>query len=108
MTALTTLSPELQMILLCARRELNACQAERLCSLAISGVDRERFMKLASVHGLNPLLYRNLRIHCRSLLPKSVTQQLHVASRTSIANTILVTAELQEDRGRNWRRTRSR
>ena len=71
-------------------------QVQRLHGLADSGVNWARLISLARAHGLRPLLHRNLRRHCPTLVPEAVEQQLQQAASMSVANTMLLTAELEK------------
>ena len=49
---------------------------------------------LANKHGLYPLLYRNLKSHCREMVSEQVMQRLLWAYRMNVAKTLLFTGEL--------------
>ena len=71
-------------------------QIERLRALAAADLNWDRLLRLAAVHGLRPLVYRNLRTHCTSLAPETAMEQLHHAYRYNAVNALLLTTELEK------------
>ncbi|MGH7443663.1 MAG: hypothetical protein ACREKM_02245, partial [Longimicrobiales bacterium] len=50
-------TPELQLLLSCARRQLTTADAARLRAVAATALDWQRVLTLARAHRLRPLLY---------------------------------------------------
>lgn len=74
---------EHKVLILVARRELNRDQQLELRSLLKDVVDWEYLFATASVHGLVPLIHKNLSAHARDVIPLSFLSRL---KRASVAN----------------------
>lgn len=76
--ALTTrASPEIELLLCCATRDLETARAANLRRLAEAGLAWERVLRLALHHRTMPLLYRHLNATCSDLLPTAFMERLH-------------------------------
>lgn len=69
-TADRTHSPEAELLLCCARLELDDAQRERIVHLVGRGPDWPWLLRMAEWHGLRPLLYRHLNALARAAVPK--------------------------------------
>ena len=56
-------SPEMRLLLTCARRDLDSSQAEALASCAAAGVNWQKVIVMAGRHKMVPLLWRHLEAH---------------------------------------------
>jgi Uncharacterised nucleotidyltransferase len=87
-------APELELLLLCARRNLSADHAQRARELLEQPLDWKRLIEQGHVHGLLPLLYwhgtRTLALDFAS----EVAQQLHDRFRANAARNLLLIDEL--------------
>ena len=87
------MSNELQMIVLASRMEMTSDQIALLRAL-IEGADRPQVLRLATVHGVRPLVLRNLEAHCSDLLEDDSLTPLRSARRSIVAKAMQQTAEL--------------
>lgn len=85
------LSPELELLLLCARRNLTADLAHRAMELLDHGVDWRRLIEQAQVHGLLPLLCWHGKTLAQE--PRAIAQ-LHLHFRANAARNLLLIDEL--------------
>lgn len=88
------LSPELRVLLCCARTELDAATAERLASLLTQPLDWPGLIKLANRHGVMPLLYRALNEHGAALVPATVLAGLQAQYQANARRNVVLTREL--------------
>ncbi len=63
------LSPEQQLLILCARTTPSALIIEQIQARAQGKVDWHYFTELALQHGVMPLTYWNLKLYCREQIP---------------------------------------
>lgn len=63
-------SPEIELLLLCAQHHLTAQQITRLRRLAGGGIDWAPFIQMALDQRVHPLVYWNLKAHAHDLIPK--------------------------------------
>lgn len=98
MPPLPAVSPEMQLVLCCARIDLDHAQTDRLQRLLARPLDWERLMALAARHGLFPLLYRHLvaqpSFPVAELVPEDAGRRLHLAYLQNVANTLVLSDEL--------------
>ena len=87
------MSRELQMIILASRMEMTTDQIGFLRALT-EGADWSQVLRLATVHGVRPLVLRNLEEHCPDLLEDEILSQLRSAQRLTVARAMQQTAEL--------------
>ena len=69
-------SPEVDLLLCCARLALEPERRERVRGLLAAPLDWVRFMELASFHGLLPLVHRHLDAIASMSVPRSVRVEL--------------------------------
>ena len=78
------LRPEIELLLCCARVHLDSERAERMRELLQRNIDWEYLLRMATRHGMMPLLYWHLKAHCADAVPQEILDQLR---DYSIANT---------------------
>jgi Uncharacterised nucleotidyltransferase len=88
-------SPELQLLVCCARRDLSVDDEARLVSLITQGVEWPRLIALALRHKMMPLLWWHLRTRT-SHVPAQVAADLKAAFGANARNMLRLTAELRE------------
>jgi hypothetical protein len=74
---MTKASAEIELLLCCARVELDAEGAARLRHLAQAAPDWEQLLRSALRHGTMPLLYHHLKRTCPDLVPRGFMERLH-------------------------------
>ena len=87
-------SPELELLLLCARRNLSADRAQRARELLEQPLDWRRLIEQGHVHGLLPLLCWHGTRTLAQELPQEIAQQLHDHFRANAARNLLLIDEL--------------
>ena len=87
-------SPEMQLLLQCARTRTELTVAERIESLVQGRIDWPRICHLAARHGIQPLFCRNLAAICPDAVPHAVADRLRAASRLNVARSLYQAAEL--------------
>lgn len=86
--------PEVALLLVCARAQLDAGQRKRTCELVKQELDWNYLLQLADRHGLQPLLHSHLNSVCPESVPPEPRQQLRLAFQRVSALNILLTHEL--------------
>jgi len=88
------LSPELELLLTCARRDLSAESVQRARELRDQPLDWDRLIEQAQLHGLLPLLHwhgtRSIALDC----PQEIGQRLEDRFRANVARSLLMAQEL--------------
>lgn len=92
----TTLRPEVELLLCCARTHLNATGTERLRALLQTELDWHDVYQTASHHGLLPLLAWHLQAVAPDLVPTSAMEALRSASRTTRQYNFFLLGELRQ------------
>ena len=93
MTIHDSLSEEMQIIILAGRMELTAGQVNQLRAVAAEP-DWLSVLRLASAHGVRPLILRNLQAHCPDLVPGEMLDELRLIARFNVAKSLQQSAEL--------------
>src|SRR5262245_51395668 len=88
------LSPEMELLLCCARPRLGGTAAERCRSLVRLALDWEMVVGDARRHGVDPLLCRHLSAIEESSIPAWVRDRLRGHFETNAVRNRLLTAEL--------------
>jgi len=91
--AARAISPEMDLLLCCARSRLAAPDAERLKALVRPDLDWARVLSLADAHALTPLAFRHLHAFS-TRVPTLWLERLHQASRASTVRSLYLAAEL--------------
>ncbi|BAZ11070.1 hypothetical protein NIES4071_28950 [Calothrix sp. NIES-4071] len=90
----TTLRPEDELILCCARAKLDEETVQRIKILVKGDIDWEYFIKKARFHRVIPLLYANLSNIAKESIPEDVFSRISSIFNTNIQRTLLLSAEL--------------
>ena len=85
--------PETRLLLACGRASLTADDAAQVRTLAASGLDWDRALRLAARDGLRPLLHRHLTRHASTAAP-AVIETLRGYAQKNSAFGLLFTGEL--------------
>jgi hypothetical protein len=87
-------STEAELLVHCARLEIDARRAERVRALAGSNLDWTRLFALAQRHALVPLLFYQLNRVAADLVPPSELKQLRDRSQSNAALNVLLAGEM--------------
>ena len=83
-------TPEVGLILCCARTCTTPQNRVRIKEIATQGIDWQAFLQLATSHGVRPLVYQSLHATCWEALPEAARQELsHFYSANSAKNRFL-------------------
>jgi hypothetical protein len=85
---------EVELLLCCARTQLEPEMADRIKSLAQQGIDWTYLVELARSNGVTPLLYRSLTATCADAVPEAILKDLTAHYRRNAIRSLLLTAEL--------------
>ncbi len=88
------INPELELMLCCARTQLDREVSDRRDALLQQDLDWESVLHLTSVHRVVPLVFRNLTSAPPGLLPARALEQLQAGYREAIRSNLFLTAEL--------------
>jgi hypothetical protein len=86
--------PEVQLLLYCARLNINSATRTHIHALAQQPLNWSFLIQLAKVHGVLPLLYRNLNQTIPALVPHYLLTQLQQYFRANTQQNFLLTQEL--------------
>jgi Uncharacterised nucleotidyltransferase len=89
-------SIEEQLILCCARTDINDDIANQVNSLIQQNIDWDKLIELSIHHQIYPLLYQNLQQICAEHLPVDFIIQLRELTYKNIASSMSLTAKLIE------------
>lgn len=95
-TSRAPVRPEVELLLCCARAHLTDLNTERLEGVLTGDIDWPYLLRLATHHGLMPLLHRGLQTGWGALLPETVLQQLHLHYESNVVRNLFLTTKLQE------------
>lgn len=87
-------SSEEQLLLAAARISLDRESAIRVRTLASRIQDPSRLAQIAALHGVLPIVYRNLGAVCPELFPESLTRALLADFQKNAAHSLFLTAEM--------------
>ena len=88
------LSPEAQLLLCCARTQLDAARAAQIVALSQKALDWCALLQLALRHDLAPLVARSLEAVCPAAVPKEIRTELRQQVRADAQRNLLLTKEL--------------
>ena len=88
------LPPEHELIICCARVQVEADTVERIKSLVQQDLDWQTVIHLAQQQGVMPLLYVNLQKTCADLVPVDALKSLEQLFSTNRFSSLLLTGEL--------------
>lgn len=89
-------TPELELLLCCARASLEPGHVQRLRALLAEPLDWERLHELARQHGLLPLLYWHLNAAAADVVPPERLEPLRAAFVANAAQVLALSGELLE------------
>lgn len=87
---------EIQLLLLCARGRLDTATAEQIKLLSNEDIDWHYLVKMASLHKLQFLLYRSLKIACPEAVTYPTLKQLETPYLRNVAHSLRITRQLFE------------
>jgi hypothetical protein len=93
-TARADIIPEIELLLLCARVQLDSWQTERIRSLLQGDLDWDTVLRIASRHRIRPLVYWHLRAVCAEAVPAAALDALHQHFYDNAGHNLLLTGEL--------------
>lgn len=93
-TTVSSDSPEIELILCCARSQLDDTIAIQIKELLQYPVDWVKTIQLAFRHGMVPLLYSHLNTLCPNQVPEAILMQLRHYFQASAQRNLLQTGEL--------------
>ena len=88
------LSPEAQLLLCCARTQMDAANAERITTLLQKNIEWNYLLEMAFCHNLAPLLYQSLEGLAPTTIPESARAALKEQIQVDIQGNLFLTKEL--------------
>jgi hypothetical protein len=88
-------SPEVELLLCCARTHLDSETAARIRALLQQRIDWKHLFQIAQEHGMMPLLYWNLHGTFPEAMPQATMNDLREQFRTNSLRNLVLTAELR-------------
>ena len=88
------LRPEDELLLYCARTDVNPEIKDKILSLIQNNLDWNYLLKLASRHRLMSLLYHNLNFTCPDLVPEDILKRLKDNFNVNVRKNLMLTGEL--------------
>jgi hypothetical protein len=85
---------EIEVLLCCARTSIDSETLDRLRTLLRQNLDWRGLIRTASIHGMLPLLYRNLYNSFQDRVPKAILDELRESFRSNVQHSLLLTGEL--------------
>ena len=86
--------PELELLLVCARRHVDGETAHRARELAAQPLDWDYLVQTSASHGLLPLLYTNLKAAAAAVVPQNQLDRLRDLFQKNAIRSALFTGEL--------------
>jgi hypothetical protein len=90
----TNLHPEEQLLLCCARTQMDASHAEQIATLLQDGIDWSYLLQVAFRHNVAPLLFRSLEAVAPAAVPEAVRAELKEQIQVNIQGNLFLTKEL--------------
>jgi hypothetical protein len=90
----TAPSPEIQLLLYCARTQLDEARVDQLRRLLQQPLDWDRIIEAAVLHRVIPLLYQTLNTHVPTLVPTEVLEELRQKFQDNQFDNLALTQEL--------------
>ena len=90
----TIICAEVELILCCARTDVDPEATERIRILLQKNLDWAYLIQVAVRHGVMPLLYWSLSATCPEVVPEAILVQLHRLFQTNEAHNRFLTGEL--------------
>ncbi|NES70734.1 MAG: nucleotidyltransferase family protein [Okeania sp. SIO2D1] len=88
------MTPEINLLLCCSTTKIEPLKAEEVQSLVQQELDWPKLIRLATSHGVKPLLYQNLSKICPEAVPPAILTQLQKDFRTNALRNLHLTKEL--------------
>ena len=85
---------EIQLILSCARRNIDTETVDRIKTLVKEKIDWQYLIQIAETHSIKPLLYKTINNTCPEAIPQTILTQLQKYFRTNAVRNIYLTREL--------------
>jgi hypothetical protein len=89
-----TTRPEIELLLCCARTQIDPMTVERIKVLLQQDIDWTYFIQTSARHGVMPFLYWSLNATCPELVPKPILSELRNFFHTNAQHNLLLTQEL--------------
>lgn len=90
----TSISPEMELLLCCARTNLDLTTVERIKVLLQQNIDFTALISLAGRHRVQPLIYQNIIKYLPELIPQSHFLQMQKECRNNSWRNMYLTQEL--------------
>ena len=87
-------SPEIQLLLLCSRKEMDQERLSRLEALLAKPIDWPLVVRQAFFHRVAPLVFRNLKLHAWESVPEAQAGQLTDGFMKNQGHMMFLTSEL--------------
>ncbi|NET52279.1 MAG: nucleotidyltransferase family protein, partial [Merismopedia sp. SIO2A8] len=87
-------SPEIELLLSCARTKIDAPIAEQIKNLIEQGINWEHLTKTAKRHGVMPLLYQSLNNTGPNKVPQQILNQLRDNFQANTLHNLFLSQEL--------------
>ncbi|HVQ38618.1 MAG TPA: nucleotidyltransferase family protein [Pyrinomonadaceae bacterium] len=92
--SLVALPPEISLLLVCARTQIDEELAQRIREMVRQPLDWKYLIESSLSHGLMPLLYENLKAICPELVPDNHLNRLKEMFQKNAARSVFLTGEL--------------
>ncbi len=92
----TGISPEMELLLCCARTQLDLTTVDRVRGLLKGDIDFTALFRLAALHRVKPLLYHNITRYFRESIPPSYFRQIQESCRHNSWRNMHLVKELIE------------
>jgi hypothetical protein len=89
-----TVRPENELLLCCARTQLESKETERIRALLQKEIDWPHLCKLGNRHRLVPLLFKNLKSACPDGVPDAIMDRFHDQFIATAGHNLFLTNEL--------------
>lgn len=86
--------PEVELLLCCARTHIDTTTGERIHTLLQQDIDWAYLSRIASQHGVMPLLYQSLKTFCPESVPQAILEQLRSHFHANALHNLVLTKEL--------------
>ncbi|VXD24271.1 nucleotidyltransferase domain-containing protein [Planktothrix paucivesiculata] len=93
-SSLVQISPELEILLICANTQVDTESRQRLKNLLQENIDWAELIQMANQHKVMPLLYSNLNAICPEMVPKLTLKKLKIEFQFNTRKSLLLSGEL--------------
>ena len=84
-----TSRPEIELLLCCARTQIDPMTVERIKVLLQQDIDWTYLIQTSACHGVMPLLYRSVNATCPEAVPRAILSQLRNFFHTNAQNCLI-------------------